>query len=144
MAGANSTSAPIVPGLTAERAFTIDSETMAAFARMSGDTSAVHTDPVFARSRGFQDVIVYGGLMLAKLSGALGSLLPGDEGVSARWSIDFRSPLYVGEAAVLSLEVAHVSAAVGLVELRFSIRAGERLVARGTAQSLVPPGRIAP
>ncbi len=136
--------APIAPGLTAERAFTIDSAAMAAFARISGDTSAVHTDPAFAESRGFKDVIVYGGLMLAQLSGVLGGMLPGDDGVSTRWSIDFRSPLYVGEPAVLRLEVAHVSGAVGLVDLRFSIRAGERLVASGTAQSLVPPGRIAP
>ena len=42
--------------------------------------------------------------MLAKLSGVLGGKLPGDDGVSARWSIDYRSPLYVDEPAVLRLD----------------------------------------
>lgn len=144
MAGPALSTAPIAAGQSAEQAFVIDAGAMAAFAALSGDRSAIHTDPAFARAKGYDDVIVYGGLMLAQLSGALGNLLPGDESVSARWSIDYRKPLYVGEPAVLRLEVAQVSPAVGLVELRFSIRAGERLIASGSAQSLVPPGRIAP
>ncbi len=132
----------IAAGAAVEHRFTIDAAAMAAFAALSGDRSAIHTDEAFARSRGYQGVIVYGGLMLAQLSGVLGGKLPGDDGVSARWSIDYRSPLYVGEPAVLRLEVAHVSAAVGLVESRFTIHAGERLVASGKAQSLVPAERL--
>jgi len=144
MAGPDRPSPPIAVGQCAERTFIIDAGAMAAFATLSGDRSAIHTDAAFARGRGYEDVIVYGGLMLAQLSGLLGSVLPGDDAVSARWSIDYRKPLYLGEEAVLRLEVSHVSPAVGLVELRFSIQTGDRLIATGSAQSLVPPDRIAP
>lgn len=132
----------IAPGQSATASFTIDAAAMQAFAELSGDRSAVHVDDAAAKARGYDGVIVYGGLMLAKLSGVLGGLLPGDDGVSASWRIDYRSPLYVGEAAVLRLEVTHVSPGAGLVDARFSIHAGERLIASGKTQSLVPAHRL--
>lgn len=135
---------PIAPGQAVEHAFIVDQRAMIAFAALSGDRSAVHVDPDFARSRGYDDVIVYGGLMLAQLSYVVGTLLPGGDGVSARWTIDYRGPLYVGELAMLRLEVAHVSPGAGLVEGRFTIKAGQRLIASGKTQSLVPPDRIGP
>ncbi|MBI1406283.1 MAG: (R)-hydratase [Caulobacter sp.] len=135
---------PIAPGQVVEHPFIVDHRAMIAFAALSGDRSAVHVDPAFARARGYDDVIVYGGLMLAQLSYVVGTLMPGGDGVSVRWSIDFRGPLYVGELATLRLEVAHVSPGAGLVEGRFTIKAGERLVASGKTQSLAPTDRIAP
>jgi len=134
----------IAPGAVVEHGFTIDAAAMEAFARLSGDRSAVHTDAAFARGRGYEGVIVYGGLMLAQLSAVLGGRLPGDLGVSTRWTIDFRQPLYVGEPAQLRLEVVHVSPGAGLIDCRFTIHAGERLVASGKTQSLVPAGQLAP
>jgi acyl dehydratase len=127
-------------GSSCEHGFVIDDAAMQAFAALSGDRSAIHTDPVYARSRGYEGVIVYGGLMLAQLSYVVGNLLPGDKGISMHWSIDYRQPLYVGEPAVLAFEVAHVSDAAGLITSKFTIRAGDRIVATGKSQSLLPPG----
>jgi 3-hydroxybutyryl-CoA dehydratase len=121
-----------------EHSFSFTDEDMAAFARLSGDNSAVHRDAEFARSRGFRDVIVYGGLMLSQLSFVVGSKLPGDRGVSTRWSIDYRAPLYVGEIAVLRLEVVNVSEATGLIDGKFTIRCEGRTLAKGVTQSLLP------
>jgi hypothetical protein len=47
--------------------------------------------------------------------------------------LDFRSPLYVGEEAELSGEIAHVSEAVRSVSVKLQITAGDRIVATGTA-----------
>jgi acyl dehydratase len=129
-------------GDAAEHEFSIDANAMAAFVALSNDRSAIHTDEEYARSRGFQGLIVYGGLMLAQLSHVLGRRIPGSCGVSTRWQIDYRRPLYVGERAVLRLEVSNVSAATGLVDSKFTIKSGDRLVATGTAQSLVPLSEI--
>jgi hypothetical protein len=68
--------------------------------------------------------------------------LPGPNGTSISWSIKYHRPLYVGEPAELLLEVTHVSAATGIVESRFCIMAGEKKVASGTTQSLVPHAEI--
>ena len=111
---------------------------MRLFERLSGDRSSVHTDDDFARSCGYEGPIVYGGIMTAKLSYMLGTLLPGDRGTSLRWQIDYRKPLSVGEPATIRLEVAGVSRSTRVVDGKFEIRTGEKLVATGKTQSIVP------
>jgi hypothetical protein len=49
----------------------------------------------------------------------------------------------VDESACLKLQVVNVSPATGLVEARYRIVAGERLIAEGQTQSLVPLEQIA-
>lgn len=116
---------------------------MVAFQKMSGDTSLIHTDREFARSRGFDDVIAYGGIMLAHLSHVLGMQLPGSAATSLRWTIDYRRPLYVGAEAEIDFEVTGVSSATGVVDGKFRIASGAKLIATGSTQSMVPLDQIA-
>lgn len=119
-------------------AFVVDEAEMAAFQLLSGDTSRIHTDEAYARGRGFDGVIVYGGIMLAKLSHVVGMQMPGPNGVSMSWQIDYRKPLYVGQPAEIALEVASVSPATGVIEGRFKITSGGKTLATGRTQSLAP------
>ena len=129
-------------GSKATRKFVVDDAAMRRFQAMSGDTSRIHCDGAYAKARGYDGVIVYGGIMLAHLSHLLGMKIPGRNGLSVAWSIKFHGPLYVGEAAEIVLEVANVSAATGIVEGRFCIMAGDKKVATGTTQSIVPREEI--
>jgi len=112
------------------------------FREVAEDTSRIHCDAAYAKSRGFDGVVVYGGIMLAHLSHLLGVRIPGANGASVAWSIKYHRPLYVDEPAEIVLEVTFVSPGTGIVESRFSITAGEKIVATGTAQSIVPPDEI--
>jgi acyl dehydratase len=125
----------IDPGDRAVRRFVVTPRDMELFQQLSGDRSRIHVDPEYARGRGYRDKIVYGGIMLAQLSKLLGSEIPGDLGVSAHWSIDYRSALYVGEEAELALEVQHVSPATGLLQSVYVIRTEDRVIATGKVQS---------
>lgn len=122
--------------------FTVDEAAMVAFQSLSGDVSRIHTDNDFARSRGYDGVIVYGGIMLAHLSHVLGMRVPGPNGASMRWQIDYRRPLYVGEPARIDLEVVNISPGSGVVEARYKITAGKKTVATGQTQSIVPPSDL--
>ncbi len=108
------------------------------FQEVAEDTSKIHCDRAFARSRGYADVIAYGGILIAHLSHLLGMKMPGPSGTSIAWSIKFHEPLYVGEQAEIVLEVTYLSAATGVVETKFRITAGQKQVASGTTQSVVP------
>jgi 3-hydroxybutyryl-CoA dehydratase len=129
-------------GNVATRKFVIDEAAMKWFREVAEDTSRIHCDAAYAKSRGFEGVLAYGGIMLAHLSHLLGMHIPGDRGTSVAWSIKYHGPLYVDEPAEINLEVTYVSQGTGIVESRFSIAAGEKLVATGTAQSIVPLGEI--
>ena len=123
---------------SAEYRFTVTDSDMVSFQDLSGDYSYVHTDSEFAHERGFGGPIVYGGIVVAKLSHMVGQILPGQQGVSVSWSIMFRNPLYVGEEAVLRFEIESVSRSVGLIHGRFRVLAEGRLIAEGKTQSIVP------
>jgi acyl dehydratase len=129
-------------GNRATRKFVVDEAAMKWFREVAEDTSRIHCDAAYAKSRGFDGVLVYGGIMLAHLSHLLGMRIPGANGASVAWSIKFHGPLYVDEPAEIALEVTYVSPGTGIVESRFSITAGERKVATGTAQSVVPLDEI--
>ncbi len=119
--------------------FTIDAAAMEAFARLSGDRNPLHGDDAFARAKGFDGRVVYGGLIVAQVSRLLGMDLPGRDGLWTGLSMDFRKPLYIGEPATLDAEVTESSPATGLVRLAFTVRAGDRTLARGRAESLLRP-----
>ena len=129
-------------GDRAEHTFVVDDDAMRWFQAMSKDRSRIHCDAEFARSRGYRDVIAYGGIMLAHLSHVLGEKLPGALATSTKWTITYREPLYVAEPANLLLEVTHVSKATGIVECKFRIVSMERLIASGSTQSIVPTDEI--
>jgi acyl dehydratase len=112
------------------------------FQEVAQDTSRIHCDRAFAQARGYADVVVYGGIMLAHLSHLVGMRIPGPDGTSIGWSVKFHNPLYVDEEAEITLEVVNVSAATGVVEGRFSIMAAQRKVATGTTRSIVPLDQI--
>lgn len=130
-------------GTRVEHRFAVDEVAMEAFRALSNDRSRIHVDDAYARSRGNRGVIVYGGIMLAHLSHVLGAAVPGDHGVSTKWEITYRSPLYLDEPAILTLEVVNVSKAVGHVEGKFKIEACGRMIATGKTQSVVPSEEIA-
>lgn len=117
--------------------FVVTDEDMERFALLSGDRSAIHTDDRFAKMSGFRERIVYGGILLAKLSGCLGGHLPGNLGVSLGWKIDYRAPLYIGEVAVFQAEPKSFSASVRVLEISFTIRRGGIKIATGSAQSRI-------
>jgi 3-hydroxybutyryl-CoA dehydratase len=125
-------------GDRAARKFVIDGTTMRWFQEVAEDTSRIHCDRAYAQSRGYADVIAYGGILMAHLSHLLGMDIPGPSGTSIAWSIKFHEPLYLGEQAEIVLEVTYLSAATGVVEAKFRIMAGQKQVATGTTQSVVP------
>lgn len=113
---------------------------MSVFAALSNDKSKIHTDDEFARRHGFRESIVYGGILLAKLSHCLGTHLPGPAGVSMEWTIRYHAPLYTGEKVIFRAEAASFSEAVGAVEIHYKITREGKRIASGTALSRVLEG----
>lgn len=115
----------------------VDDEQMRRFAELSGDFNPLHTDEAFARAKGFQGRVVYGALLLAKVSELIGMRLPGKDSVWARVDFEFLSPLYVNQPAQLEARVASFSASTGLLELRLSLHHDGKRIAKGRAEVVV-------
>ncbi len=127
----------LVEGLRASIDFQVELAQMQAFAELSGDFNPLHTDDDFARAKGFEGRVVYGALLVAKVSQLIGMRLPGRHSVWASLSLDFRSPLYVGQTARLEAVLTSLTEATGLVELSLSIKRDGKRLASGSAEVVV-------
>jgi acyl dehydratase len=124
----------LAPGQQACVEFRVTAQQMQQFAELSGDLNPLHTDDAFARSKGFEGAVVYGALLVAKVSQLIGMRLPGRDGVWVSVSLDFRKPLYVDQAAQVEGVVGSVSASTGMVGLKLTLRAAGKVLAKGTAE----------
>lgn len=120
-------------GQSARIEFTVSEDDMAAFAALSGDYNPLHCDAAFAASRGFGGRVVYGALLLAKLSRLIGMDLPGRDSVWHGVEMQFSKPLLVGRPAVLEASVTHLSAATRSLQMRLRIESEGTVIARGKA-----------
>ena len=121
-------------GRSAAFTFAVNADEMGAFAAVSGDYNPLHCDDEFARSKGFKGAVVYGGILLAKVSRLIGMELPGRNSVWTTLDMQFSHPLLVGQMATLEGTVTSLSEATSMVELKLTIRSEDRLLARGRAE----------
>ena len=115
----------------------IDDAQLRQFAELSGDFNPLHTDDAFARSKGFRGRVVYGALIIAKISELIGMRLPGKNSVWASLSLEFLEPLYVDQPVQLEAVVLRTSPGTGLVELKLTLRRDGKKLSKGRAEVIV-------
>lgn len=121
-------------GLERTVTFTVTLDQMRAFAELSGDYNPLHVDDAFAREKGYEGCVVYGALLIAKVSQLIGMRLPGRDSVWASISFDFKRPLYVGREAQVEGTLVNVHRATGMVELALVVRSDGRVLGKGKAE----------
>jgi acyl dehydratase len=75
------------------------------FAAVSGDRNTIHYNHEYARERGFDFPIVYGGVEIAYVSGLIGNKLPGNGAVWIKSSFTFVMPVYENDTITLMAKV---------------------------------------
>jgi 3-hydroxybutyryl-CoA dehydratase len=101
-----------------------------AFAALSGDVNPLHMDAGYARLNGFEERVAHGYLLGAKVSGFIGTRLPGRRCLLLEASMDYPNPVYAGDEVTIEGEVAEVWPDRGLVRIRIRAHA-KRPVGRG-------------
>lgn len=87
------------------------------FSAISGDYSPIHVDSNFAKQKGLSDKISHGLLIGAKVSGFIGMLLPGENGILKSCDFEFRNPLMAPEEIKISGEIIAISQSTRQVEI---------------------------
>lgn len=126
--------AELAEGARASVSFTVTAQHMRQFAELSGDFNPLHTDAAFAARKGHPGPVVYGALLIAKVSQLIGMQLPGRDSTWASLNLDFKRPLYVGQPAEVEGTVTSVHSATGMVELGLVLRSQGKVLAKGKAE----------
>lgn len=95
----------IAVGDTYSETLCFDTDSVAAFAKVTGDDNPIHLDDAAARQCGFDRAIVHGMLCASVFSRILGTKFPGPGTVYLGQDLKFLAPIYVGETVTAVLEI---------------------------------------
>lgn len=124
-------------GLRTSVSFVVTPTDMQTFAALSEDRNPLHTNADYAQSKGFARPVVYGALIVAKISRLIGMQLPGRDSVWTSINMQFHTPLLVNEPAQIDGEIIATSLATGLTTLKLQVVSGDRVLAKGKAEVIV-------
>ena len=110
-----------IGGASEEFIVTITDDMLDSFEKATGDHNPLHTDPSFAKDRGYKDKVAFGLLTADFLSTLCGMYLPGERSLIQEMRIKFPKPVYVGDVLTVKGVVDEVHEAVRQVVLKISM-----------------------
>jgi len=109
-------------GLSSQFETTINQEHLDLYSEISGDFNPMHTDDIYAKSKGFNQKILHGMLTSSLYSRLIGMYLPGKYCLLHGINISFISPVYAGDMLTISGEISYLNEAYKQVEIKANIR----------------------
>lgn len=111
-----------------------------AFVALSGDDAPLHTDEAYAKSRGFEGVVVHGAMVGALVSRFVGTVFPGRNSLLQKLELRFKKPCYAPTRLTLRGEVMQLTEAFETVALKTLVTDadGRRVVDARTVHLLLP------
>jgi len=85
----------------------IGREEMKKFEDLTGNTTPLHTDLVYAKQKGFDGIVVYGLLAASYFSTLFGMFLPGEKCLCLSHNIIYKNPLIEDEIIRVCGKVTH-------------------------------------
>jgi 3-hydroxybutyryl-CoA dehydratase len=125
-------------GMSARFTRVVTDADVQAFADLSGDTNPIHLDDSFAASSLFKKRIVHGIFYAGFISTLLGTTLPGPGAIYLYQTLEFKRPVFIGDAVTASVEIISKDTDSRIVILKTDCKVDEKLVLTGEAKVLIP------
>jgi acyl dehydratase len=105
------------------------------FIQLFGDRNELHTDKVFAQSKGFDREVMHGNILNGFLSYFVGECLPLRNVIIHSQEIKYIKPVYVDHGLNFQAEITDVHDSVGVMVLKFQfLNESGVCVAKGKVQ----------
>jgi acyl dehydratase len=126
-------------GDTADYSRLVTTREVELFAAVSGDHNPVHLDPEYAATTQFGECIAHGMLTGAFISAAIAMELPGPGTIYLGQTLQFRSPVTLGDTLTVALEVTDKHASKPWVTISTVVtNQDNKAVAKGEATVMAP------
>lgn len=129
-------------GLNESFNVTVTQEMLDKFLSITGDTNPMHISDEYARTRGYNERIVYGMLTASFISTLAGVYLPGKNCLILGVETNFIKPVYVNDELTVKGTVEKTYPRMGVVDIKVSIfkQNGEKVL-RGKIKAGVLSGQ---
>ena len=108
-----------------QESFAVGKSEMLEFAQISGDYNPLHLDADYSISQGFRDSIVYGALVISRISGIIASKFPGPGTVIGSINWKFIAPIYVNQMLIVKMKLNYSESRKKLLDLEIFNNLGE-------------------
>ena len=99
--------------------FCINDAIYKGFIELFRDKNPLHTDPVFARSKGFTEEVMHGNILGGFLSYFIGECLPVKNVIIHSQDIKYIKPVFKNQELNLTAEIIGVYPSVNAIEFKF-------------------------
>jgi 3-hydroxybutyryl-CoA dehydratase len=131
----------IVVGERANFTKTINESDLYLFCGISGDFNPLHVDELYAYKSLFKGRVVHGLLVASLLSNVLGMQLPGNGTIYISQTLNFISPVYIGDTITANVQVLEIIESKHHLLLRtWCVNQDDECVLDGEAKVLFQPG----
>ena len=125
-------------GMTATYSQTITDADIKAFADISGDHNPVHLDSVYASESRYKKRIAHGLMTASFFSAIFGTKIPGPGCVYVSQSLEFKRPVYIGDAVTAVVEVIKTDIPNNRVSFKTDCKVNGKIVTTGEAEIFIP------
>jgi len=91
------------------------------FIRLSGDKNPIHSNFNYAVNKGYKNIIAPGFLLGSKVSGIIGTFLPGKRCLLLEEKLIFKLPIYPGDILRIEILVKDLNKSLSVVALRVNV-----------------------
>ena len=116
----------------------VKSSDVVGFAEITGDRNPIHLSEHFAAKTPFGGRIAHGLYTASLISAVIGTRLPGPGAIYLSQTLNFRSPVKIGDVVNASVEVVELVEKSRRARLACRCRVGKTLVLEGEALVKVP------
>ena len=124
----------MICGQSFEEKFLITPEVYESFKNTFMDFNALHTDDVYARSKGFKQRVMHGNILCGFLSCFVGELLPIKNTIIHSTQITYKKPCYLNDEVILIAHLAEVYESVSTYLFKFKFLVDGEVKASGVIQ----------
>lgn len=125
----------LIEGQTFKTRLCVDAALVEKFADLSGDRNPIHVDPAEAKAYGYSRPVAHGAILVAFISKVIGMDMPGPGALWLGQTVEWLSPVYVGDEIDLEIRVTRVSTGSGVCLLDITATSQEgKVVMRGNAK----------
>ena len=96
------------PGDSASQSLLVSESVVEAFGKTVGDLNPIHFDETFAKTTRFGRRVAHGMLSASLISAVLGNKLPGPGSIYISQSLQFTSPVYLGDELTAIVTVTNL------------------------------------
>lgn len=102
------------------------------FQQCSKDMNPLHVDENFAKNHGFKERVMYGNILNAFVSYAVGMELPTQDVILLTQSIQYKNPVFLNDKLVMNIKTDNISEAVQSVTFVYKFyNEDKKVVAKG-------------